>query len=285
MKIVYFHRHLGCGFSINKVTQTIIHNIPNRVEFFVPARRATLINMIKNIIFIYNHRQRNAINHISGDIHYGIIGLIGVKSVLTIHDTIFVDHNNVSFFKRKLFELLWYKIPIKFATKVVCISEVTKESIKRFTSRNDIIVIHNAIDESIQYRERVFEKKDEYRILIIGTAPNKNLIRTFNALRGLPIMLTVVGKMSDEQISCLSKNEVKYQEFVGLTDNDINDCYANNDLVCFCTLFEGFGMPILEANRSGCPILCSDIPVMHEVGGDSVAYVDPLNVYEIHERI
>lgn len=285
MEIVFFHRHLGCGYSINKVTQTIIKDIPNKIEYYVPGRRAGLKDVLCNIFFILKNRNRSAINHITGDIHYGILGLIGCYSILTIHDTIFVDYNRISIFKRKLFEILWYRIPIKLASKVVCISEATKKSIMKYTEREDIVVIHNAIDNTINYYPRTFEIKDRYNVLVIGTAPNKNLINTFCALRDLPIFLTVVGRMNEEQINCLVSNKINYVSLEDLTDIEIDRCYASSDLVCFITLFEGFGMPILEANQSGCPIICSDIPVLHEVGGEAVAYTNPYSVKKMHDDI
>lgn len=283
MKVVFFHRNIKCGFSINKVTQTIIHDFTNKVEYYMPSSRATIGAVIKNTLYIARNRQRKAINHITGDIHYGIIGLLGVKSVLTIHDTVFVDYNRYSYIKKIIFELIWFRIPIMLATKVVCISESTKRSIERFTSRKDIIVIHNAVDDSIHYHDRIFSNKEIYSVLVIGTSPNKNLLRVIKALKNLPIALTIIGKISPQQIKCLEENEIVYNSLEGLSDDGINKCYANSDLVCFCSVFEGFGMPILEANKSGCPIICSDIPVLHEVGGDAAFYVDPYNVDEMHE--
>lgn len=282
-RIVYFHRNIDCGYSINKVTQTIISQFSNKAEFFMPQRRSGILDVIKNIIFIIKNRQRQFINHITGDIHYGIIGLIGYKSVLTIHDTVFVDFNKGV--KRLIFEWLWFKVPLKFATKVVCISDTTKRSIERFTNRHDIRVIHNAIDDSIQFKSREFELKDCYNVLIIGTAPNKNLPITFRALKGLPIKLTIIGKLNDEQSKCLLDNNVDYISVVGVSDSDINRYYGESDLVCFCSLFEGFGMIVLEANQSGCPIVCSDIPVLHEVGAEAAYYVDPHDCQSIHNGI
>ena len=95
----------------------------------------------------------------------------------------------------------------------------------------------------------------------------------------------MVGKLNEEQINCLESNNIEYQSLEGLSDTQIDQCYATTDLVCFISQFEGFGVPILEANRSGCPIICSVIPVLHEVGAEAVAYVNPNDIDEMHNSI
>ncbi|MEA5153959.1 glycosyltransferase family 1 protein [Raineyella sp.] len=56
--------------------------------------------------------------------------------------------------------------------------------------------------------------------------------------------------------------------------DEIDRWYAEATLLVFPTLFEGFGLPVLEAMSAGCPVLCTDLPVLHEVGGDAATYVD-----------
>lgn len=285
MKIVFFHRHLGCGYSINKVTQTIIKDFPNKLEFFVPGRRASIHDVIRNICFIIKHRDKKAINHVTGDIHYGILGLIGCKSILTIHDTNVVDSHQCSRMKQLIFKWVWFKIPLMLSASIVCISNATKESVKRFTRRGDIRVIYNAIDETIHYYPREISLKTMYNVLLIGTAPNKNTIRMIKALKDLPVIVTIIGPLSEEQKQCIVECGVTCKQVEGVTDAEIDIFYSKADLVCFCSLSEGFGMPVIEANRSGCPVICSNIPVLREVGGGAAYYVNPLCIEDIRHGI
>ncbi|WOP20093.1 glycosyltransferase family 1 protein [Raineyella sp. LH-20] len=59
-----------------------------------------------------------------------------------------------------------------------------------------------------------------------------------------------------------------------LPSEEVDQLYAEATLLVFPTLFEGFGLPVLEAMSAGCPVLCTDLPVLHEVAGDAAAYVD-----------
>lgn len=279
-KITLFHRNLEAGFSINKVTQTIVSGIITKEEYFMPYAGASLREILGNILFAYKHRNKTEINHITGDIHYCMLSLLQCKSVLTIHDTVSLDYNRQGFLKRLIIEFLWFRIPIKLATKVVCISEETKRCVERFTNRRDITVIHNAIDP-IFYQSRKDLSQKPKKILLIGTNPNKNLERTFDALKGIDCEVTIVGHLSESQLTSLVRNNIKYVNRTRLTDEQIVEEYVNSDIVSFVSLFEGFGMIVIEANKVGRPVITSDIPVLREVAGDAAYFVNPKNVESI----
>lgn len=281
-KIVYFHRGIKKGFSINKVTQTVIRDIPNKIEYFVPFSRASIEDVFKNMLFIFKHRNKNGINHITGDIHYGIIPLIGCKTVLTVHDTVMIDFNAISGLKRFIAKWLWFKLPLLFATKVVCISEATRKSLERYTSRKDIVVVHNAIDPSFHYVEES-NINELPNILIIGTKENKNVERTLTALKGINCRVTIIGKLNDNQMEVLRNCHINYINKCNLTDEELFNEYCKSSIISFVSLFEGFGMIIIEGNKVGRPIICSTIEVLKEVGGDSVYYVDPHDVEDIRK--
>lgn len=281
MIVTYFHRNKAAGYSINKVIQTAIKYIQVKEEFYVPCRKASFVDIIQNMWFVFKNRNKKDINHITGDIHYCIISLIGCKSILTIHDTAIVDYNNQSRLQKLYHRWLWYRIPLKYATKVTCISESTKCLLSKYSSRNDIQVIYNAIDPSFKT-----VLKDQsimpYKILVIGTNPNKNLERTIKALRGIHCKLTIVGTLSDKQRELLEECNIVFENKVNLTDNEVIEEYTKCDIVSFISLFEGFGMPIVEANKTGRPVITSTIPVLKEVAGKSAVFVDPTNEDDMH---
>jgi glycosyltransferase involved in cell wall biosynthesis len=68
-----------------------------------------------------------------------------------------------------------------------------------------------------------------------------------------------------------------------LSDEQIIQEYIRCDIVSFVSLFEGFGMPVIEANKVGRPVIASDIPVIREVAGDSAVLVDPYDVEAMHQ--
>ena len=278
-KITYFYRSLSSAFSIKKVSQTITSHIDDKEELFVPYTGFNLKTILGNIRYVFKYRNKKGINHITGEIHYCILGLIGCKSVLTVHDTVSLDFHKGSKLKWVILEWLWYRLPLKYATRVICISEETKKYVERLTKRNDIVVIHNAVDSLIEYSDEV--NTERLSILFIGTNLNKNLKRCFEALKGIDCRVVIIGRLSSEHIECLKFNDIDYENKFDLTDEEIREEYKRCNLVSFCSLFEGFGMPIIEANKAGRAVITSNIPVLKEVGGDSAYYVDPESSQEI----
>lgn len=282
MKVIYFHRNKNAGYSINKVTQTIVREIEDKEEYYMPSASSGIKALFKNIQFIRQHRQKGAIHHITGDVHYGLLGLIGYKSVLTIHDTVGLDFVKMSCFKALVYEWLWFRFPMMIASKVLCISEVTKTYLQKYTTRKDIRVVHNAIDSTLQFSTPK-PIEGTAKILFIGVKDNKNLNRCFEALKGINCHVTIIGKLKPEQVKALEDNSISYTSKFNLSDEELNAEYYNCDIVSFCSLFEGFGMPALEAHQAGRPVLCSSIPVLKEVAGEAACFVNPLDVNSIRD--
>ncbi len=119
----------------------------------------------------------------------------------------------------------------------------------------------------------------------MGTRPNKNLGRIINAVRGLKCKLLIVGKLHNEQKELLLQNNVNYENRFDLDDNQIIDCYVKSDIVCFPSLFEGFGRPIIEANAIGRVVITSNMEPMNEVADGAAILVNPYNELEIRKAI
>lgn len=279
-RIVYFHRNKKAGYSINKVTQTIIRDFDDKDEYELPYFGPSPLTVLRNLWFVYQHRRKDCINHVTGDVQYAILALRGCRSVLTCHDTVSLDYRKLSWLKRIFFEWVWYRLPLKYATKVVAISEATRKSLMKYTDRKDIEVIHNAIDPMFFPHGAFYNSKPQ--VLVIGTSPNKNLVRTIEALRGLDCQLHIVGPLDCEQTEALRKNEIAYVNSIGLSDIQILDAYLRCDIVSFISLFEGFGMIVVEANKVGRPVICSDISVLKEVAGEGAFFVNPTDVADMH---
>lgn len=282
-KIVYFHRNIQAGYSINKVTQTYVSFIPSKEEFYVPSNRATPLAVLRNLLFVFFNRNRKCVNHITGDIHYCILALWGCKSVLTIHDTFPIHYSNDSGLKRFYNKLLWFTIPIKLATKVVCISEETRRKVVEISGRKDVEVIMDPLSSSFHFESKS-EMDSPPKVLIIGTAPNKNLKRTIQALNGIECQVTIIGRLTDEIHRELMNNNIAFDNKINLSDDEIYQEYVKCDIVSFVSLFEGFGMPIIEAQAVGRVVITSNLPPMNEIANDSNSIlVDPYSVESIRQ--
>jgi glycosyltransferase involved in cell wall biosynthesis len=130
------------------------------------------------------------------------------------------------------------------------------------------------------------ELSSPHVILHIGTAPHKNLIRLVDALYGLDIVLHIVGIISEETRLILKQSNISYCNFVNLTDDELIGQYLKSDIVYFASTFEGFGMPVLEGQALGIPVITSNISPMKELAiSGSVYFVNPYASSEIRNAI
>ncbi|TDX00068.1 glycosyltransferase [Dinghuibacter silviterrae] len=279
MQVTYFYRNSKAGFSIAKVFGTVTREIAKTttiLEREVPARRADVWSVVKNVLFVWRHRDRKGINHITGDIHYCVVALIGCKSVLTVHD-LSACHGSKNRLKKWLLEVIWFKIPVALASRVVCISEHTRKDLMVLTGRGDIEMIYNAVDPIYVPAPRVFNMSRPV-VLQVGAAWNKNFENTVRALSSLPCTLVVVGTLSDDQFRLLHQSGIPYSVKNGLSEEGMLSEYYNCDIVSFCSVFEGFGMPIIEGNAVGRCVVTSDRAPMSEVAAQGACLVDPENI-------
>lgn len=277
--ITYFNRSTKLGFSINKVFEPVRAEISKKRiirNLYVSGSTASPFDLLKNIIFVYKHRNKSDLNHITGDIHYCILALIGCKSVLTIHDTVLLKNskNSFDYFVKWL---LWFYLPIKLADHVVCISEKTKQEVTKIVNKKNIHVISNPVGNEFKYEFKKFNV-DNPRVLHIGTGWNKNLLSVANALCGIKCHLRIIGKLTEEQKKILESYRIDYSVAFNISDSEIYKEYLASDIVSFPSVFEGFGMPVVEGQAVGRVVLTSLIEPLLEVAGDGAHFVDPFDL-------
>lgn len=282
--ITFFHRNHRCGYSIYKVFKTIENELKYQnqelEEYFMPSPFSMPWDIIKNSIFTFKHRNTKGINHISGHIHDVILGLIGCKTVLTIHDLVFIDNvrNPIKRFYKWLF---WLYIPVKLANKVTCISNETKRKVLQHIKTDKITVIYNPIDPTFKYVPKTFSKECPI-ILHIGTFWNKNLERTIQALEGINCHLRIIGEIDNRISQLLQEKNIKFSNAKNLSDEEIRQEYINCDIVNFPSIYEGFGMPVIEGQQTGRIVITSAIEPIKEIAGEAVIFVNPTNIQSIH---
>lgn len=283
--ITFFHRNHKCGYSIYKVFKTIEDELKYQnqeiEQYFMPSPFSMPWDIIKNSIYTFQHRNKKGINHISGHIHDVILGLIGCKTVLTIHDLGFIDNvkNPIKRFYKWLF---WLYIPIKLANKVTCISNETQKKVLQHIKTDKITVIYNPIDPAFKYVPKAFNQECP-TILHIGTFWNKNLERTIQALEGINCHLRIIGEIDNHILQLLKEKKVKFSNAKNLSDEEIRQEYINCDIVNFPSIYEGFGMPVIEGQQTGRIIITSAIEPIKEIAGKAAIFVDPLNIQSIHK--
>ena len=286
MKVVFFHRKPKLNnFSVEGTFQVIREAMPSEVECTVVQSRfdsSGLFKRLYNIVEAAFHQ--NEVNHITGDVHFLSYLLVRKNTLLTILDCVVVY--NASGLKRYLLRLFWYVIPEKRVKLISVISQATKDELIKLIScdPDKVRVVPVCISPSYIRSDKKFNA-EKPRILQIGTAENKNLKRLVGALQGIPCHLDIVGKLSQEQVAWLKKGGIEYTNSYMLSEAEIVEKYNECDLVAFASTYEGFGMPILEANAVGRPVITSNLLSMPEVAGDAACIVDPYNISEIRSGI
>ncbi|MDB9782708.1 glycosyltransferase family 4 protein [Winogradskyella sp.] len=234
---------------------------------------ASPLVLLKNIVTL--RRRENTVYHITGDVHYMAIALRS-KAVLTIHDVGSAFKGAV--LKRFYIRLFWFWLPAVFVKHITVISEFTKVELAAIIpfAKHKIRVIPNPVSAVFIPTPYRFNNPCP-ELLCFGTKPNKNLERVIEAVAEIPCTLHIIGILSDAQLALLQAYQINYTHSVNLSQIAIVAAYQTCDLLCFPSTYEGFGMPIIEAQATGRPVLTSNDGAMKDVAGDAACLVDPFD--------
>jgi glycosyltransferase involved in cell wall biosynthesis len=221
--------------------------------------------------------------HITGHSHYIGLVLPPDRTVLTIHDLGILKVR--SGLRRWVIKKLLFDWPVRRLKYITAISEATKQDLVRATGcePGKIRVIQNPAPERLNEKRRLPAAPPV--ILHIGAAPHKNLESLAEAINGFDCRLRVIGQLDKQQRGLLDSLKIRYDSVGPIGDREMADEYKNADLLVFCSTFEGFGMPIIEAQAAGLPVITSDLEPMNDVAGGGALLVDPNKPSEIRRAI
>ncbi len=285
--VVFFHRkprNVG-NYSVEFIFNDVRERLKDEIIPVVVQSTYESKGLLKRL---YNcleaFRKQGDVNHVTGDVNY--LGLLLNKnnSIQTILDCVHL--NTSTGLKYRVLKLFWLTIPEKKSKYITAISTSTKNEILKHHPCNPdkIVVIPVAISSKFKAVEKVFNKKKP-RILQIGTAPNKNIPNLIEAIKGLSCTLNIVGKKNDEYELLLKSYQIDYVYESGLSDEEMLRRYEDADIVSLVSNYEGFGMPILEAQATGRPVITSNVYSMPEVAGDAAVIVSPSDVSAIKQGL
>ena len=228
-----------------------------------------------------------------GKKNYLVVSFTGLGSVLiphkmmTIHDLAFLK--NPSWYSRTYY---WYyklmtPLAVKTSQHILTVSEFSKSEILRFypfIKGEKISGVYNAVNRQLfKCLSDVPPAKEPFVLCVSSIDPRKNFARLIEACQGLTeAKLYIVGNYNrvfgEQQLTSTSD----HIHFLGrVSDQELVRLYNQAECFVFPSLYEGFGLPPLEAMACGCPVLVSDIPVEREVCADAAQYFNPLEPSEI----
>ena len=227
-----------------------------------------------------------------------------IKTVVTVHGLEYEYLPQYYQFPQKLWLNKSTEYAVKFADKIIAVSEWTKRQLveRLKADQNKITVIQEGINTSfLDHRSKMsgeYLRQIRYKyslpekyILFVGTIqPRKNLVRLIEAIALLPKSyspnLVIAGKkgwMYDEILALGKKRGVK---FIGrVADADLAAVYKIASAFVYPSLMEGFGLPILEAMALGIPVITSDRGSLPEVAGDAGLIINPEKTEDIAKAI
>jgi glycosyltransferase involved in cell wall biosynthesis len=273
--------------------QVSIERLFGEIREFLPAKfeveTATSPHLSKGLLprlanLLFARRQRANIHHVLGDVHYLCFGLRRSNLVLTVHDCSGLEQ--LPYWKRAIMRYFWFTGPMKRAAVVTAISQTTKDELRRWVGdlANKVEIIPNCVRSEFKPTPKKFPK-DAPVALQVGTGWNKNVERVVESLSGTGCRLEIIGILNDEQRANLKASEVVFTELGQISHDAVAEAYRRCDFVIFASLYEGFGLPILEAQATGRPVITSNRSSMPEVAGEGALFVDPESAVSIRNAV
>jgi len=224
------------------------------------------------------------------------------KSVMTIHDLrgLMPEY---SFLYRKIFKLVLF-LSFKRCNHVITGSKIIKKDIEYYFPFVDISVIYNGIsrekfirtsDMEIRAIQKSLNLPKKFILAVGHFERRKNYIKLLNAISSLDneiedCYLVIIGNNNGElsavehEINLLDLND-KVKIYSGLSDIEVYSAYKACSIFIFPSLYEGFGIPILEAMNAKAPTLLSNLEVFKEITENKLTYFDPLSTESMKESI
>ncbi len=228
-----------------------------------------------------------------------------VPSVISVMDLSYLYFPEL-FKAADLYQLKnWTAYSVRNARKIFTISDASKNDIIKWykVPSERVVVAYPGIKGipssgikkyTMSGLDKKFGVSSPYILFVSTLQPRKNIVRLIEAFSQLKskksLELVIVGKkgwLYEEILHAPAvygvSGRVKFLDFV--LDEDLPSLYSHAQFFILPSLYEGFGLPILEAMKYGCPVITSNVSSLPEVGGDAALYVNPLDVADISEKM
>lgn len=281
----FVRRPRQSSFSLERLFEDLRHAMPRDCSIRVHVCRNFSTGIAPRLQDMWLARRRQGqVNHITGDVHFLAIALCGKRTILTVHDLVLLKR--LRGVRRWIIWFAWYWWPLRRCAAIVVISEQTRRDLLDNIpcDPSKVFVIRNAVSSEFVHSPCDFNQ-GKPRILVVGTGWNKNLELVAKAVADISCQLVIIGALSEGQSALLSSLRLDYENHVSLTRMELLSQYQSSDMLVFASTFEGFGLPIVEAQAVGRPVVTSDLEPMKEVAGPGACLVDPDKCLSIRQGV
>lgn len=278
---LFTRKPLAGYYSIEKLFETICSELPHDVRAVVvrcPVVSKGAHRMAICLVHAWLHRGK--VNHIVGDVHYLALILPAGSIILTVHDLNRL--HELRGLRKTIFKWLYYDLPLRLASRVTTVSSETRRQLLAVFpwASSKTVVIPNCLPSGFGRSPKAFNRSRPV-ILQVGATDNKNVDRLVAAIRGIDCELWILGNLTRLKRRLLDRSGVIVRNLHDLSETEVIGAYQACDLVVFASTSEGFGLPILEAQAVGRPVVTSDLEPMCGVAGGGACLVNPYDVDSI----
>lgn len=285
VEVVQFQRRPGpTSFSVERLFEDTREAMPVDIRVCLKINRFMSMGVWPRIVDALDAwRHRGCVNHVLGDVHYLAWLLPRRRTILTVLDCVTLER--LSGLRRWIYWVLWYWWPTRRASRITVISEFSKDALLRAVPypSDRVHVIPPPLSPEFQRSSPIPTGRP--RLLQVGTGQNKNVDRIIEAIADLEVVLVVIGALSPAQRSRLQVLGIGYECHVDVPREELLQQYRRADLVVFASTYEGFGLPIIEAQAIGRPVVTANNSAMPEASGGAACFVDACDVADIRRGI
>lgn len=237
-------------------------------------------------LYLWRHGSPKLVNFCS------VAPLLYGNNYVAVHDITWVRYPET--YSKAFCTVYNFLIPrlCKKAKMLITVSEFSKREISSCYNipEEKFTVIYNAVNDMFRPVEDEKLRNENYYLTVSSVKANKNFESVLKAfeivLESNPnLRLYIVGDCNDKNFQTINIDQYKNNpsiKFLGrVSDEKLVKYYSNAQGFVFPSLYEGFGIPVLEAQACGCPVLASDIPPLKEVLNDSALFCNPNSLEDI----
>lgn len=288
----YFHNSRGLGNYSRDVVRLI--------REYVPDWEVVLMDKSGLSRSFMNIPPCDIYHGLSGELPF-TIGRSQARSVVTMHDAIFIRYPELYSPTYRWLFTQKVRFACKAADTIIAISEQTKRDMIEFfhADESKIQVVYQGCSnifrqpvsaEQIAEVKKKYDLPENYLLDVGAIEPRKNLKKLIQAMAAAKIDLPLVAigghsKYADEAAALAQQSGVTLLLRHGVPFADFPAIYKGAEVLCYPSIFEGFGIPILEAMCVGTPVLTSTGSCFAETGGEAALYANPLDIEEIGAQL